>query len=219
MRIVVFEQDGSGQKKIAGIRKYGRDLELSGVINIVAALPEFVDNPEDYIPQDFNGDLVLDYLTHPDLSHYLVRLCREKKIPVIASGRKDPHAFTPFTCCGLGMSKKLGKYGEQFGLPEYELKLEGDRILSLRVLRGAPCGATWEVTERVIGAGIEEVLTLLPREVQYRCVANPSRFDPVSGKSPVHYAGHVHRAALQKAIDRAKELPGGDAADRKQGSK
>jgi hypothetical protein len=36
-------------------------------------------------------------------------------------------------------------------------------------------------------------------------VANPSRFDPISGKSPVHYAGHVHGAALQKAIDKAKK--------------
>lgn len=207
MRIVVFEQNGSGHKKIAGIRKYGRNLELSGIINITAVLPEFVDNPEDYIPQDIDADLVLDYLTHPDLSHYLVKLCTKKKIPVIASGRKDPAAFTPFTCCGLGLNKKLGEYGEQFGLPEYEVAFDGDRIVSLRVLRGAPCGATWEVLTRVAGARIEEALTLLPREVQYRCVADPSRFDPVSGKSPVHYAGHVHRAALQKAIDKAKGLP------------
>ncbi|MDW7771850.1 MAG: DUF166 family (seleno)protein DfsP [Desulfobulbaceae bacterium] len=206
MKIVVFEQNGSGREKIAGIRKYGKNLEITRIVDIVEALPEFVDNPEEYISRDFAADLVLDYLTHPDLSHYLVRICGEKKIPVIASGRKNPDAVTPFTCCGLGVHRKLGWYGEQFGLPEYEVTLDKDRIVSLRVVRGAPCGASWDVLARVAGARIEDALTLLPREVQYRCVANPSRFDPISGKSPVHYAGHVHRAALQKAIDKAKEV-------------
>ena len=206
MKIVVFEQNGSGQKKIVGIRQYGNDLELAGIFNITASLPEFVDNPEEYITGDFTADVVLDYLVHPDLSHYLVNLCRKKNIPIISSGKKNKDAYTPFTCCGLGLHKKLGRYGEQFGLPEYEVTLEGDCIVSLRVIRGAPCGATWEVLSRVEGVEIEEAMTLLPREVQYRCVANPSRFDPVSGKSPVHYAGYVHRAALQKAIDKAKKI-------------
>jgi len=210
MKIVVFEQDGSGQKKIAGIGKYGRNIEISRVIDIPGPLPEFVDDPESYIPREIRADLVLDYLIHPDLSHHLVRVCLWNKIPVISSGRKNPDAFAPFTCCGLGHNRKLGEYGVQFGLPEYEVILQEGRIASLRVVRGAPCGATWEVLARVAGVAIEEALTLLPREVQYRCVANPSRFDPVSGKSPVHYAGHVHRAALQKAIDRAQELGSGE---------
>jgi thymidylate synthase len=214
MEIVVFEQNGSGQKKISGIRKYGRNMTITRIVNITEALPVLVDNPEEYIADDFTADLVLDYLTHPDLSHYLTSLCVRKNIPVISSGKKNPDAFTPFTCCGLGANRKLGEYGEQFGLPEYEVTLDGNRIASLRVIRGAPCGASWEILSRVTGTDIEEALTLLPREVQYRCVANPSRFDPVSGKSPVHYAGHVHRAALQKAINnaqgRGEDEPGGD---------
>jgi hypothetical protein len=203
MKIVVFEQSGSARQKIAGIRKYGCGLEISRVVSIDEELPGFVDNPEEYIPDDFAGDLVLDYLTHPDLSHYLIRLCDEKKIPVVASGRKGQGAFTPFTCCGLGKNERLGAYGKQFGLPEYEATIAGGCIVSLKVLRGAPCGATWEVLPMAAGVPVGEALTLLPREVQYRCVADPGRFDPISGRSPVHYAGDVHRAALQKAVDRA----------------
>ena len=205
MKIVVFEQNGSGQKKIAGINEYGRGMEITMIVNIRDTLPEFVDNPAEYISGDFHADVVLDYLIHPDLSDYLVNICTGKKIPVISSGKKNPDALTPFTCCGLGVHNKLGSYGEQFGLPEYEVKLEENRIAALRVLRGAPCGASWEVLARVIGTTVEEALTLLPREVQYRCVANPGRFDPISGKSPVHHAGHVHGAALRKAIDRARK--------------
>jgi hypothetical protein len=38
-------------------------------------------------------------------------------------------------------------------------------------------------------------------EVQYFCVADPSDWDPISGKSAVHFAGDVHRSALARALD------------------
>lgn len=204
MEIIVFEQNGSGRHKVKGIERYGSGIIIKEIISLDTFLPDFVDDPEDYVPDTFQADLVLDYLTHPDLSHYLVRLCRDKKIPVISSGKKNEESLTPFTCCGLGKHKQLGEYGDQFGFPEYIIELDGNTIIHLEVLRGAPCGATWEVLTQVMGADIDEAMSLLPREVQYICTANPSRFDPVSGKSPVHYAGYVHRAALQKAIDRAR---------------
>jgi hypothetical protein len=56
-----------------------------------------VDDPELYIPEDFSADLVLDFLKHPDLSSYLVQVCRKKNIPVVASGKKHAGAMTPFT--------------------------------------------------------------------------------------------------------------------------
>ncbi|NOQ47174.1 MAG: hypothetical protein GQ559_10980 [Desulfobulbaceae bacterium] len=208
MRIIVFQQNNSGIQKIAGIGEYGRNMEIAEIISIDEALPKFVDDPETYISDDFDADIVLDYLTHPDLSHYLIGLCVEKKIPVVASGKKDVRALTPFTCCGLGRHKGLGGYGEQFGFPEYRLQLDGNRIAVLEVVRGAPCGATWDILPRIMGVEIEEAMSLLPREIQYLCSANPSGFDPVTGKSPVHYAGYVHRAALKKAIAEARKKTG-----------
>jgi hypothetical protein len=205
MQIIVFEQNHSGQHKIKGIKQYGRQIKIKDVISIDTFLPDFIDDPQEYFSDDFSTDLVLDYLTHPDLSHYLVGLCGRKNIPVIASGRKYENALTPFTCCGLGRHRGLGSYGKQFGFPEYRIQLDGNVIVSLEVLRGAPCGASWEVVNKVIGVEIEEAMSLLPREVQYQCTANPGRFDPITGKSPVHYAGYVHQAALKKAIAAAGE--------------
>jgi hypothetical protein len=75
-----------------------------------------------------------------------------------------------------------------------------DRIASIEVKRGAPCGATWDVLARVIGLPLDEAVSTLAREVQYICYADPSAFDPISGKSPLHYAGDVHAAALRKAL-------------------
>jgi len=89
-------------------------------------------------------------------------------------------------------------------LPEYSVEVKNDRIASIEVKRGAPCGATWDVLASVIGLELDEAITTLAREVQYICYADPSAFDPISGKSPLHYAGDVHAVALKKAFAEKK---------------
>ncbi len=202
--LVIFEEHGSGDYKIAGIEVYGKGIKIVRVVNVDQSLPPLIDEPEDYIPDDFQGDLVLNFLKHPDLSFYLVELCKKKGIPVIASGQQIPGAICPFTCCGLGKKEGLGAYGQQFGVPEYEVELTEDRkIKALRVKRAASCGATFQVVREIIGLDAEEAPTIISRQVQYLCLSDPSDFDPVSGKSALHFAGEVHKAALKKAIDQA----------------
>lgn len=200
-RIVVFEYRGSGQKKIAGIRRYGKQIAITAVINITEPLPGFIDTPEEYIPSDFEADLVLCFIKHPDLGHYLAEVCQQKGIPMVASGCKlENHAITPFTCCGLGKTEKLGAYGQQFGVPEFAVEVSDGTITSVQVRRGASCGATWEAAHTIIGLTPEAAYPTIAREVQYLCIADPSAFDPISGHSALHYAGEVHIAALKKAL-------------------
>ena len=96
-KIVVFEEHGSGEKKIQGITRHGAGVYITKIYDIEETLPEIVDDPETFIPEDFHADLVLDFLKHPDLSEYLAKVCKKKRIPVIASGKKHPDALTPFT--------------------------------------------------------------------------------------------------------------------------
>ncbi len=203
-RLVIFEEKGSGDYKIAGIEVYGgSEMEIVKVVNIDEPLPPLIDEPEEYITEDFNGDLVLNFLKHPDLSEHLVSLCNKKGIPVIASGQHIPGAICPFTCCGLGRKEGLGAYGKQFGVPEYEVDVEDGRISAVHVKRGASCGATHQVLREIIGLKIDEAPTAISRMVQYICLSDPSDFDPISGKSALHFAGEVHKAALKKAIEAA----------------
>lgn len=203
-RLVIFQQNDSGAEKIKGLTAYGKDLVITEIFNLTGSLPGFIDNPQDFIPANFDGDLVLSFLNHPDLLDYLIEVCRRKKIPVVASGKKAAGALTPFTCCGLGQKSGLGSYGERFGFPELFLRLDRDgRIVEIEVIRGASCGATWEAAAKVVGLSPREALTVYAREVQYLCKADPSAFDPISGRSSLHYAGHVHSAALKKAAEEA----------------
>ena len=203
-QLVIFQEQGSGEKKLAGLRRYGRDLEISAVYDIREPLPAFIDNPAAYLPGDFRGELAISFLKHPDLLDYLAELCQRKAIPLVASGKKAAGAITPFTCCGLGRLPGLGAYGEQFGFPEVEISEDEGRISRVEVLRGASCGATWVAASRIIGLPAWEAAITFAREVQYLCVADPSAFDPLTGKSSLHYAGDVHAAALKKAL-RKKE--------------
>ncbi len=206
MDIIVFQQFGSAEKKLVGIRQYGKKVNIKEVFSIDENFPEVVDFPEQYIDKNFDCNLVLNFLTHPDMSDYLVDLCEKKSIPIVTTG-KPGKGYTPFTCCGLGKSENLGEYGDQFGFPEYVVSVENSKITNIEVLRGAPCGATWEAIVGIVGCTIKDALNKLPLKVQQNCFANPSAFDPISGKSPVHYAGYVHIAALKKAIEVAAEVP------------
>lgn len=204
--IWVFQQNNSGMGKIRGIQQYGDAFELK-IISIDDAMPPIIDDTDPYIPDPEGADLVLDYLKHPDLSHALAEKCRKAHIPVIASGKKPPleEALTPATCCALKQQEGLGSYGRQFGLPEYRIMAQGGRITAVETLRGAPCGATWEAGQRIVGLTLDEAPVRIGLETQYSCVANPAGWDPITGKSPVHIAGELHKAALLRALKKARD--------------
>ncbi len=91
-------------------------------------------------------------------------------------------------------------------MAEFSVDIADGKIQSLQIFRGAPCGATWKAAERLIGLSVEEALKRIGLEAQFFCSADPSGWDPISGKSPVHIAGELHHGALKKAL-RRKNLP------------
>ena len=84
------------------------------------------------------------------------------------------------------------------------MEIAGGKIQKISVKRGAPCGATWEAASRIVGRDIKDAPTRFGLEVQFFCSADPAGWDPIYGKSPVHFAGHIHDAALKKAISKKK---------------
>jgi hypothetical protein len=209
-RIVVFQQQGSGEEKIRAVREHGQDLEIAAVVDIDDPLPAVLDEPEAILPDPdtlaaLAPDLVLDHLRHPDLTHALALLCREAGLPVIASGRRVPveGLIAPPTCCGLAEAACPGPYGAQFGLPAYEVTLDdAGHLAEVHVTRGAPCGATWDATPSLRGLSPAEAVQKVGLASQLHCKADPSNWDPIHGKSPVHFAGRVHARALRRALER-----------------
>lgn len=83
--------------------------------------------------------------------------------------------------------------------------LDDGKIVDIAVIRGAPCGATWEAAKRIIGLSIDEVKSRIGLETQFFCSADPAGWDPMYGHSPVHFAAEVHMAAIRKALKMAQE--------------
>ncbi len=75
------------------------------------------------------------------------------------------------------------------------------------MLRGAPCGATWRAAQKMIGLETTEAIVRMGLEPQFYCSADPAGWDPLYGKSPVHFAGNVHSAALEKAVKKSISDP------------
>jgi len=208
-RILVFQRDKLGEGKVKAVRELRPDLDLQ-VVDVDGPFLPIVDEPEKHFPDEMNAlirgaDLVIDHLYHPDLTGYLIDRCAEAGVPVVASGRKLPRAHTPITCCTLGRLEELGEYGQAFGAPEFEVEVAEGRISAIRVLRGAPCAATWKAAESVVGMRPEEALPRIGLATQFHCYAkaNPNVFLT----NPLHVAGEVHSAALGKALRRQGEKP------------
>jgi len=97
--VTVFQQNGSALSKIDGICRFGGAGIALTLHSIDAVLPLILDEADEYFPRDLSAELVLDYLTHPDLSDELARLCSSRGLPLIASGKKAryPGVFSPPT--------------------------------------------------------------------------------------------------------------------------
>ncbi len=206
-RIWVYQQNGSALGKIKAIEQHSPDSIELNIISIDDALPPVIDEAGDLLPDPAGADLVLDHLKHPDLSYLLAQRCRQLNIPVVASGKKPPmhEALTPRTCCALTQQKGLGPYGERYGQPVYRVSVENGIVQSVETTRGAPCGATWDAARRIVGLTVEEARIRIGLESQFFCVADPSSWDPIGGKSPVHVAAELHKAALATALKKAGE--------------
>lgn len=202
LKILVFQQDGRGESKVKGIQQYGQNLFTVTLITIDQPLPAVVDDASEYLPETIEADLVLDFLKHPDLSHDLALLCRRLAIPIVASGKKTTveGTHTPPVCCALAHHQELGSYSHCFGAPEFDVTLKDGKISQVTVRRGAPCGATWEAARRMTGYSVKEAPVRMGLDTQFFCTADPSNWDPLWGKSPVHLAADLHRAALVAAL-------------------
>ena len=85
-------------------------------------------------------------------------------------------------------------------MPEFSVKTANGKIADIKILRGAPCGATWKASKRILNLSLQDAVEHIGLETQFFCKADPSGWDPIYGKSPVHLAGELHKAALKKAI-------------------
>jgi len=180
-------------------------------------LPEVIEEPSAFLKglgEDvFKVDLLVLFSLHPDINLELARMASERGVRsvIIAGGYakaplgelqklKNVNVKVEDICCALRRSgdKTINKFASFLGHPEFSVRVGGDRITEVDVLRGAPCGATWWVAENLKGCRTKEAAARAGLLTQmYPCRATRGV------KGNIHKAAEIHRKAMEKALKSA----------------
>jgi len=107
----------------------------------------------------------------------------------------------------------IDMFAEHFGRPKLEIKTEGTRIREVRVKRGAPCGSTWFIAEKLVGLNISSRQRLRDEIAKahhvYPCLASMS-IDPELGDTILHKSQYLIREAVEEALGLESSTKGSD---------
>jgi len=209
--------------------KYGSFAsDICGIDIIKYKLSNFIEEPERYLPKNPpKCDVILSIGIHPDLLTVLPLLVEktdakavivpienrnwcppnlQRRLEVELEDFKVECAF-PKPFCALEESGKkiidefINRY--KIGKPIIKVYLEDDVIKNSAVLRSAPCGSTWYVTQRIKWSRIYNIEQVVSNSHHgYPCTAS-MEFDPELKDTILHKAGYIIRDAVLDAIDRA----------------
>jgi hypothetical protein len=229
LRLLVFTQGQYGERILDNLRERApKGWEIDDK-RLPETLPQILDDPREVVAGlrlSGGWDLVLFMGESPSAFSLLPAIMERSQaksviapvddyawLPLglerqIRSELKDVgvHAVFPRTFCTLSPigERFVDEFARRFGSPQLEVESEGGVVKGVAVLRGAPCGSTWFMAERLAGTGVEEAGAKAGTLVQiYPCLAS-RRVERLLGDAPIHIAGHIAKKAIEKALEEEK---------------
>lgn len=189
-------------------------------------LPEFIEDPEAFVrdlkldPRIFDSDILILYTLHPDLTPEIIRQAGEHGVraAIVPGGmgragsigeleriaeRYGIYIEVDEICCTLEECgiPEVDEFARALGRPKIEVMAEDGRIRGVRVLRGSPCGSTWQMAEGLLGRSVEEA----PSLAGLLCQQYPCR--AVRGTpGGIHTSGDLHKVAMERALGMKTDL-------------
>ncbi|MHA1379810.1 MAG: DUF166 domain-containing protein [Candidatus Helarchaeota archaeon] len=226
VQILLFQRGKYGERVVETVKKHAKKSKIKKVFEIPKDLPEIIEDPENYIPNDiFNDvDLIITYSLHLDLSQYIVQLAKEHNVKTVVMPGEDPtysklgarnqlfeiagnevEIFGPEVTCALKPTKgnkEIERFCSELGHPEFKIEVENGKINKVHIIKGAPCGASWFVAKEIVGENIENAPQKAALLTQYYCRASRG-YDILKGEGKIHKAGKITMKAFEKAIQKA----------------
>jgi hypothetical protein len=199
---------------------------IAGVTSPPENLPTIIDNPQDYLPNNPpKCDVILSIGIHIDLTSALPLLAQQTAAKAVIVPIEDPKWMSrgvqgqlekeladlgvesafPKPFCSLEEAGRpvIDSFISEFkiGRPVVRINLKGSRIVDVEIVRSAPCGSTWYISEQIKNApllGLEERIALAHHS--YPCTASMEN-DPVLKEKILHKGGYMAREAVKRAID------------------
>ncbi|MBN2110037.1 MAG: DUF166 domain-containing protein [Methanosarcinaceae archaeon] len=201
-------------------------ISKTGLDVVSASLPEklpgFIDEPDAFLEKIqlddavFRSDILVTYSLHPDLTVAIAHRAGKEgvkamivpggaaKAPVFEleqiAGQYGMYIEIEEICCTLSDNPAISDFTSKLAWPEIEVETREGRISAVHVLRGAPCGSTWHMAEKLIGTKVEDAPARAGLLIQqYPCRA-------VRGTlGGIHKSAEIHKKTVEKAIREQKD--------------
>ncbi|MGF7119241.1 DUF166 family protein [Methanobacterium oryzae] len=220
IRIFILTSGNYGSRIINTLAKMGFASSIVRIHEVEENLPEFIDDIEEYIPTNLpEADLILSLGLYGDINMIIPDVAKEtgalsiivpihdpKQIPIGLQkeienevGNKKIVFPKPFCALKPVGDKYIDTFAEVFGKPELEIKAD-ELIRNIEVKRGAPCGSTWYVAEKLENVPVDDAeFEAGGRYHNYPCLASMS-VDPQIGDTILHLAGYKIKEAVKKEL-------------------
>jgi hypothetical protein len=225
MRLIVFTQGAYGERILENLkRRAPQDWVIENSV-IPGNLPAMIEEPEGFVEVlELGGtwDLILYMGESPSSFTVLPSILEKVEVGAVIAPVDDydwlprglerqigdevegmgveivfPRTFCTLTPVGV---PPIDEFAEIFGAPSIEVEVVDGEIRCVDVLRGAPCGSSHYMAEKLPGTKVGDVKPRAGTLVQiYPCLAS-RRVDRFFGDSPIHVAGKLAEKALEKAL-------------------
>jgi hypothetical protein len=226
MRLIVFTQGAYGERILENLRRWAPQDWVIDDFVIPGNLPAMIEEPEGIVEAMGLGgtwDLALFMGESPSSFTLLPSILEKVKVGAVIAPVDDydwlprglerqigdeieemdvdivfPRTFCTLTPVG---APSIDEFAEFFGAPSIEVDVVDGEVSCVDVLRGAPCGSTHYMAEKLPGTKVGDAKPRTGTLVQiYPCLAS-RRVDRYFGDSPIHVAGKLAEKALEKALE------------------
>ncbi len=223
MRILASVQGRYGERIAAHIRSNGPLEWEVAVLPLPARLPAIIDDPSEVLPPAIpQAELLISLHESPGAADLIPDIAQACGANAVLAAVDDPAACPPGLANqirkrldGMGIAYSfprplcsfdggphplLEAFAERFGRPVLSVRREGDRVLSVEVLRDAPCGSARFVASVLPGVRVQEAAdTGALRHHHHPCLAS-MEIDPDRNDTIMHLSGYIVRAAIKAGL-------------------
>ena len=226
MRILFSVQGRYGTRVAANVRENGPSDWETSILSLPPRLPAVIDDPAEVLPPAIPAaDLLVSLHETPGAAELIPDIAAacgakaviaavddraacppglENQVRKKLAARGVAFAF-PRPLCGFdgGPHELLNAFAGRFGRPKLSIRSEGDRIVSVDVVRDAPCGAARFVATVLPGVRVSEAPdTGALRHHHHPCLAS-MEIDPDLNDTIMHLSGYIFRAAIRSALGKS----------------
>jgi len=223
---LTIRDDTYGRRIIENICKRGFAHWIRQVHEFEPSPPmDILDNPEKYLPKDISEcDLILSLGLPSEIQYTLPILAKKMRAKAVIAPIDNSSGIRPglreqirgelaeisvvsvFPKPFCALEKMGGLYvdefADHFGKPELEIETRNGVIKEVRVKRGAPCGSTCFIAEKLVG--VETSQQKVRDEIAkahhvYPCLASMT-VDSELGDTILHKSQYIIRDAVEKAL-------------------